>query len=275
MKAYITRPQTMASVPDHVIRIHVDKVAETITFEMGLASQQWPNNSRFEGETFLNKGKEYRLLADAVLSFSELKANRAWSDRQAWHLTYRWDQRDWSRPIPLYTVTLPTRMSAPEFSLTTYRNNFSVGLAVPFADSQFDECVITANISPDVDRGDCEIYGLEEADIIRTSYSASSYVRELIVMPDVSISGASECPANENVEFELQIVDADGAPLEKDAEIYLEAVNGYLPKSRVRTVNGTATAKFMALGLQPGDKARIKAGFKFFLGAADLEVNIT
>ena len=58
-------------------------------------------------------------------------------------------------PIPLYTYSMATKMSAPELSRTTYQNNLSVGLVVPFADSPFEECAVTVNINPDVNKGDC------------------------------------------------------------------------------------------------------------------------
>jgi hypothetical protein len=72
----------------------------------------------------------------------------------------------------------------------------------------------------------------------------------------------------------VQVLDANDMPIEHDAEIFLEAVNGYLPKTRIKTVNGQASVPFMALGLVAGDSARVKAGFKYFSGASDVSIQI-
>jgi hypothetical protein len=76
------------------------------------------------------------------------------------------------------------------------------------------------------------------------------------------------------INVQVQVVDANDQPLARDAEIFLEAVNGYLPKTRVKTANGQASVPFMALGLVAGDSARIKAGFKYFSGASDAHIQI-
>jgi hypothetical protein len=99
-------------------------------------------------------------------------------------------------------------------------------------------------------------------------------VRELILLPGVQVSAPASCTANGQVDVHLQVVDANDQPLERDAEIFLETVNGYLPKTRIKTVNGQAIVPFQALGLNDGDSARVKAGFKYFSGASDASIQI-
>jgi hypothetical protein len=133
---------------------------------------------------------------------------------------------------------------------------------------------VTVNINPDVNKGDCVVLGVDASDIERTDYSASAQVRELILLPGVQVSAPASCTANGQVDVHLQVVDANDQPLERDAEIFLETVNGYLPKTRIKTVNGQAIVPFLALGLNDGDSARVKAGFKYFSGASDATIQI-
>jgi hypothetical protein len=133
---------------------------------------------------------------------------------------------------------------------------------------------VTVNINPDVNKGDCVVVGIDPADVERTDYSASAQVRELILLPGVQIAAPQACTPDGLVDVDVQVVDANDQPILRDAEIYLEAVNGYLPKTRVKTVDGKARVPFMAWGLVAGDSARIKAGFKYFSGAADAVIQI-
>lgn len=169
---------------------------------------------------------------------------------------------------------MATKMSAPELSRTTYQNNLSVGFVVPFADSTFEECAVTVNINPDVSKGDCVVVGVDSEDVERTDYSASAQVRELILLPGVQVAAPQDCLPDGTISVQVQVVDANDHPLEREAEIFLEAVNGYLPKTRVKTTNGQASVPFMALGLVAGDSARIKVGFKYFSGASDACIQI-
>ena len=88
-------------------------------------------------------------------------------------------------------------------------------------------------------------------------------------VPEITITGADS-------------VSADGyasvtVTLEKghDTELYLESVNGYLPKSRVTTSGLSATVKIGALGLDAGDTVKLKVGFKRFSGRGEKVINVT
>jgi hypothetical protein len=275
MKVYITRPPAYASSPDHVVRVSVDSTRKLVGVEMCIVFSPNPSEPVPDDETVLQSDEKfYKVIAVSEFDYELLKKSTGWADRQAWHLTFRWDVRSFTDPIPLYTYSMATKMSAPELSRTTYQNNLSVGFVVPFADSPFEECAVTVNINPDVNKGDCVVLGVEASDIERTDYSASAQVRELILLPGVQVSAPASCTSNGQVDVHLQVVDANDQPIERDAEIFLETVNGYLPKTRIKTVNGQAIVPFLALGLNDGDSARVKAGFKYFSGASDAAIQI-
>jgi hypothetical protein len=227
-----------------------------------------------DGSVVQSGDKFYKVIAASEFDYELLKRSTGWADRQAWHLTFRWDVRSFTDPIPLYTYSMATKMSAPELSRTTYQNNLSVGFVVPFSDSAFEDCAVTVNINPDVNKGDCVVMGVDASEIERTDYSASAQVRELILLPGVQISAPTSCTPDGQVNVQVQVLDANDMPIDHDAEIFLEAVNGYLPKTRIKTVNGQASVPFMALGLVAGDSARVKAGFKYFSGASDVSIQI-
>jgi len=275
MKVYITRPPAYASSPDHVVRVTVDASNKRVGVEMFIVFSPNPSQAIAQDGTVLESaGKHYKAIAASAFDYELLKKSTGWADRQAWHLTFRWDARAFTDPIPLYTYSMATKMSAPELSRTTYQNNLSVGFVVPFADSTFEECAVTVNINPDVSKGDCVVEGVEPSDVERTDYAASAQVRELILLPGVQVIAPAKCAPDGRIDLQVQVVDANDHPLERDAEIFLEAVNGYLPKTRIKTTNGQASVPFIALGLIPGDSARIKAGFKYFSGASDAHIQI-
>jgi hypothetical protein len=63
--------------------------------------------------------------------------------------------------------------------------------------------------------------------------------------------------------------------LNETAEFKLETTAGYLPKTRsVMGSNGKGSFKFIALGLQSGDQAKVKFNLKSFTGLGDIVINI-
>ncbi|CAB5220237.1 hypothetical protein UFOVP235_16 [uncultured Caudovirales phage] len=60
-----------------------------------------------------------------------------------------------------------------------------------------------------------------------------------------------------------------------NSEVFLEPIVGVLPKSRVTLTNGTATFRVSALGLQSGETIRVKAGWRYFPGLAEITLPVT
>ncbi len=79
----------------------------------------------------------------------------------------------------------------------------------------------------------------------------------------------------EMAHFSVRTIDPDsGKTRPSSSTIYLEAVSGYLPHTRVTLKEGEGTFKAMALGLEPGDALRVKAGFRFMPGLGDASVSV-
>lgn len=68
----------------------------------------------------------------------------------------------------------------------------------------------------------------------------------------------------------VRLVSVEG----KDTTLYLEETGGYLPMKRVQTIDGLATFKVGALGLQAGDAFKVKVGLRNFSGMLDVPFEV-
>jgi len=249
------------------VRLTVDSELGTVTVDL-LYSK--PIDERSAPDPIEIDGASWYLVDTSVFNLAALRNKREFADCTTFILGIDWDKSKWSYPIPLYAVSIDNKLTAHELVATKILPPVVVGFNVPFADSTFDECSVTVNLFPQT--GKCFVYGLPPEDIIESPYSSSGLVRELVVFPRLTVSGPDAVPSGSDVEFQVQVTDAQGTPLTHDATIYLESVNGLLPKNRIRTSGGTATVKVLTTGLDAGDTVRLKAGFKFYSGIADKEV---
>jgi hypothetical protein len=268
MKLYIVKNAGLSGARDYNINIVVDRAAETVKASLALRSI---HNSAPEIED-----KSFRPYVDkdsVLFSARELRAGRDWSERQAYLAGFDWLSGRFRAPVPLSTFTMPTRFSAADASRHVWNGNFLVGLNVPFANSTFDECFVTVNLGQGA--CDCLVDGLAIEDIEESAYQFSGYVREM-EFPSVRVdSVAPTVKAGEPASFNLQMVDGLGNPITRDADLYLETVNGFLPVTRRTSQGGKAVATVLTTGMQAGDAVRLKAGFKFYPAASDAEVAIT
>ncbi len=59
----------------------------------------------------------------------------------------------------------------------------------------------------------------------------------------------------------------DALITDHSVRLYLETNAGYLPHRQVFTKDGVANFNLMALGLEPGDKIKLKVGWRNYSGA--------
>lgn len=92
---------------------------------------------------------------------------------------------------------------------------------------------------------------------------------KIVLTADETI--AEDAYANVMVRCEM----ADGT-LRTDcqSEVFLEAVAGYLPKTRVQLVDGVGSFKVGSLGLTSGDAVRVKAGWRYVPGLGDVSITV-
>lgn len=283
MKVYVVKNPALAGARAYKISLEVDRAAQTVkaTLALQVLSTETVKTTNMELTAPSPEGEQavpvmgeiiYAEKGSVLFSAQALRAGRDWSERQAYLAGVDWFSGRFRAPIPLSTFTLPTRFSATDVSRHAWNGNFLVGFNVPFADSTFDECFITVNLGWE---GGCVVSGLSEADVEQSDYSTSGHVREML-FPSVKVAAdQASATAGEPVTFSLQMLDGLGDPITRDADLYLETVNGFLPVVRRRTQDGKAGATVLTTGMQAGDTVRLKAGFKFYPAASDAEVTLT
>lgn len=149
--------------------------------------------------------------------------------------------------------------------LLSKQRNAPIHVHVPFASYDLEQCGLHLMVHEGL--GAVANFALPEpeAEVIRSAAWAR---------PVLTLTGPTELQAGESTELTLGVYSSEGV-LQDDvtAMVYLEAVSGYLPKTRL-SVTGQTTFRVMALGLDAGDNIRIKAGFRHFPGAAELTVAV-
>lgn len=148
---------------------------------------------------------------------------------------------------------------------------------IKFRDDDFMQMPMTLISDPE-----CLVDSEEET--LHTRHSTHLYqmydnpkIREVIWRPFVRLSAETqEVKADQDIEVRLDLIKEFDNTLirDKNPVVYLEAVNGYLPKTRVVPVDGSVRFKYRALGLEPGDTMRVKAGFHRFTGMSELEFKV-
>ena len=98
-------------------------------------------------------------------------------------------------------------------------------------------------------------------------------------MPGVRLTGGGgpiKAGGSSNVEVALVDADAkaDATPLLRSTTLYLEETAGFLPKRRIAVQNGTASFNVLATGLDPGDRFKVKVGFRNFSGVLDIPFEV-
>jgi hypothetical protein len=73
-----------------------------------------------------------------------------------------------------------------------------------------------------------------------------------------------------SVPLSIQLEDSDGQPIAASGTVFLETTAGTLSRPRVVLGDqGAGTFELFTAGIQPGEKVKIKAGFRYFPGAED------
>lgn len=148
---------------------------------------------------------------------------------------------------------------------------------IKFRDDDFTKMPMTLISDP-------ECFVDSEEETLHTRHSTHLYqmydnpkIKEVIWRPMLRLSAETDrVEADRDVEVRLELYKEFDNDLirDKSPTVYLEAVNGYLPKTRVVPKDGSALFKYRALGLEPGDTMRVKAGFHRFTGMSELEFKV-
>ena len=93
--------------------------------------------------------------------------------------------------------------------------------------------------------------------------------------PRLVVSGPDSIAPGEAVELICRLSSSGGKRITGvDTEFFLEATGGYLPMRRIAAPAGEARFNVLALANQPGDRFKVKVGFRHVSGLAEHTLTI-
>ncbi|MEG9883712.1 MAG: hypothetical protein V6Z86_03665 [Hyphomicrobiales bacterium] len=220
---------------------------------------------RFEDRVFCELGA-------VALDIDALQDRAEWSDHGNWLFPLSTPYSAGTAGLPLapfnrFPVSFASKMPAPRH-LAVAGVNLPLQVYVPFKTCDFTQCSFRLTLHPE--------YGLVgnlDPGPEHTAAEIPAIGRK--ALPSLRLDAPSVLEPDANATVDVRVVNNRGRLVSDVApEVYLEATGGYLPHQRVRADAGTASFRFMALGLEAGDTVRLKAGFRHFSGVAEAEIRV-
>lgn len=134
----------------------------------------------------------------------------------------------------------------------------------PFADMPLTECSMTLKYNLSLGYRS-NVDGFADT-------SDYNYLTDLdLAFPSMElVNGGGLVAPDGYADVTVRLVSVEG----KDSTLYLEETGGYLPMKRVQTIDGLATFKVGALGLQAGAAFKVKVGLRNFSGMLDVPFEV-
>ena len=208
------------------------------------------------------------LIESVVVNVGDLRKRYDWCDHQTYFVAVH--AGAFLPVFALYPETLPNRETAVDYAQRLKRN-LLVGINVPFAAASDDELFITVNLNAQAT--DANIQVDEHCALVWSDAASSGAVRTM-AFPFIHVQAPASVAAGGSALIELRIEDVTGQLLDREAVVYLEAVSGLVPFTRVRASHGLASVPVSAAGMSAGDEIRVKFGWKYFPGAEDARIAV-
>lgn len=182
----------------------------------------------------------------------------------------RSDCASWVFPVygdafpPPYNRFVQTSVSKSGTARMTSRDgHFVAQLCVPFADSLITDETNSLLLKP----GSLgfSISGTDVEPAAITMEQLRSHTGGWNPFPTMELSAPATC-GTDGVDVSVSLKDSNGDLIDRSCTVYFECDSGYLSKRKAQLVSGVATTKFIPLGLNAGDLATIKCGYKVFTG---------
>ncbi len=216
--------------------------------------------------------KTFAEIGTSTLHLDEVAGTPEWSDHACWLFPVSVPTSAQVPGVPLapfnqYPASYTAKSSGRRYG-TVARLAVPLRVYVPFAADDFSKASLRFTLNP--------AYGLIGNVKPGTRYTPQEAGAAFgAVLPKLALNGDAEAPVDGYASLEVLAVDAAGEPLTgATAAVYLEAVSGQLPQSRVTLVKGSAGFRVGAPGLEPGHEIRVKAGFRFFSGLAEHRLRV-
>lgn len=180
-------------------------------------------------------------------------------------------------PVNRTLKTYPARSSKAAIYGEMQRNSVLTVL-MPFRDTDFTRAAIYVKANPayGIVYDAAAAYAVEANGMRVGGIPPRPADQKPFRWPELRLAVPPQLQADAFADIAVQLVDGTtGLPLtETGPQVYLESHAGYLPKRRLALVDGVATARIGALGLSPGDRLQLKAGWRYYPGLAEAEIVI-
>lgn len=231
------------------------KIADEISIELTAASLTVTTRT-WEEENGERVNSSSRV---ALWRLDDLRQRNDWQDRTIYSLGLD------GTVYPVRAATAFSHESEGQH-MSHARPDHWLRLLLPDTECTFEDCVITVR-QPE------EVQVSANVDLVSAPADNPDEPGRAI-LPKLKLSGPDNVPAGETIVMTVRLLMDDGSVYAGLTDVYLETINGYLPKPRVRVGGETVTFKVMPLGLDAGDTVRVKAGFRYFSGAREHVVRL-
>lgn len=192
----------------------------------------------------------------------------AWSDYAIWSFNAACDGR-LAMPFNRHLATQASREH--RYALTAARQEAALlSLVVPFAGQDVGNCAFILKYNPGL--GCIHNFASFRAMPVPAPGAPPLDHEQLYgvksLLPSLRLIGPDSIPAGESADYTVEMFSKNTGTLVDDIEtqVCLEAAAGYLPHRRVTIANGSATFPLMALGLNAGDRIKLKTGWRNYSG---------
>lgn len=142
-----------------------------------------------------------------------------------------------------------------------------------FKDSKFTELFLSIPIDPEA----CILHNCREIRMynsteLKTKWKNNEEIQNRVWQPQFKLTQASKYISEFGV-VDVQLINSyTKEPIHKSVDVYLENVNGYLPKNRITLdETGRGSFKVYPLYMECGDIIKVKAGFRYFPAKQEVE----
>lgn len=170
--------------------------------------------------------------------------------------------------LDIYGGVVPLRAECLEarqhelYAALSYDRNIAALLYVPDTEATFADMGVVALTGPET-VFDCNVpvsADLTPDDKIREGMAA--------VMPRLTLDGPDTVKAGETAQCTVRAA-LNGQPYPWLLDVRLDHVNGVLPKTRLRVGDAPVSFSVLTVGLEAGDRIKLKAGFRYLVAQAE------
>ena len=200
----------------------------------------------------------------------------AWSDYAVWAFNTACDGQ-LAMPFNRYLATLPSREH--RYTLMTARQETTLlSLMVPFAQQDFSSCsfVLKYNAALGCIHNFSSYRSMPTVTPGTPALDTEQLYGMKALLPSLRLIGPDTIAAGQTGSYLVEMFSRNTDTLvdDTDAQVYLESSAGYLPRRRVTISGGSASFPLLALGLNAGDRIKLKVGWRNYSGADEKIVTI-